>query len=232
MKSFVALANCMILALLCGAACAEQPAPGVSGDSALAAAERYVRKSDRYLHHSRLRRGMKGYGLTVMSGVRIARFDVEIISVVEGWGPHQDVILARLSGKDVGGVNIAVSGIISGMSGSPVYVQDPADGKYKIIGAVSYGWYAQKEAQCGLQPITQMIAVAGFLSTGEEKDNKGKEGVVAAGAGARAPREYLAAVLNPRKADFSKMFRPARPALSGPPARASRLTPLAMPLMI
>ena len=65
-------------------------------DELLAAARRYVEQSDRYLHHGKLRRGMKGYGLTVLEGVKIVRFNVEIVSVVANWSPHQAVILAML----------------------------------------------------------------------------------------------------------------------------------------
>ena len=110
-------------------------------DLHLAAAKAFVEKSDKYLHHSRLRRGMRGYGLTVMAGTKIVRFDAEIVSVVTNWGAKQDVILAMLTKQ-----KLETSGIISGMSGSPVYIRDPRDGKYKMIGAVAYGWMAPEGA--------------------------------------------------------------------------------------
>jgi len=122
-------------------------------DTRLAAAEKYVAASDRYLHHSFLKRGMKGYGLTVMAGIKIIRFDAEIVSVVTRFGPHQDVILARLAGH-----KLEKTMVISGMSGSPVFMKDPKDGKFKMIGAVAYGWRAQNEPVCGIKPITMMWA--------------------------------------------------------------------------
>ena len=85
----------------------------VAKDPRLEAARRYVEKSDRYLHHSKLRRGMKGYGLTVLAGTEIVRFDAEIVSVMTRRGAHQDVILARLSGqglKETGVVTVPGSG--------------------------------------------------------------------------------------------------------------------------
>ncbi|RJP23119.1 MAG: hypothetical protein C4527_20855, partial [Candidatus Omnitrophota bacterium] len=73
--------------------------------------------------------GMKGYGLTVFSGTKIEKFDVEIVSVVYDITPKSDLILARVSGGP-----LAISGVIAGMSGSPIYI----DGR--IIGALAYSW--------------------------------------------------------------------------------------------
>ncbi|MHC4983277.1 MAG: hypothetical protein ACYTF6_08945 [Planctomycetota bacterium] len=219
-----------LLALFCSTACAELPAPpGSSSDNVLAAARKYVEKSDRYLHHSKLRRGMKGYGLTVTAGVNIVKFDVEIVSVMAGWAAQQDVIIARLSGKDLDGVDLEESGIISGMSGSPVYVVDEADGESKLIGAVCYGWWFQKEPLCGIQPITQMVAVSGFLSEGGGEQD---EDEAVAAAGGRASREYLSAVLTPRKVDVGKFFRARRRMRLTGGGSSQRLRPLVTPMMI
>src|ERR1035437_9841156 len=129
-----------------------------SSDDAMAAARKYVAEhSDRYLDHNKLARGMKGYGLTVMEGTKIEKFEVEIISVMTRWGPHQDVILARCTG-----LGLEKSGIIAGMSGSPIYIKD-TDGKDKMIGALAFGWNWPKEPVTGIQPITQMFAMDGFL---------------------------------------------------------------------
>jgi hypothetical protein len=217
-----------VLSAVCAGAAADAQAPVATEDDVLAAARGYVDASQQYLHHSKLRRGMKGYGLTVMSGTEVSRFGVEIVSVLENWGPHQDVILARLWGKDVGGVDIEKAGLVAGMSGSPVFVSD--GGKDKIIGAVAFGWYAQQDAQCGIQPITQMIAVGGFLPGSRKGKPAGKD-LTHAGP-MRLPREFLSAVLDPRKRDFSRFGWPKR--LLEPRAEAAgpRLVPLATPLTI
>jgi len=175
---------------------------------------------------------MKGYGLTVLAGTEIVRFDVEIVSVMTQWGPHQDVILAKLSKH-----NLEKTGIIAGMSGSPCFIADPRDGKPKMIGAVAYGWSAQKEPLCGIQPITQMLAIGKVLSKATGKPAPRKVGKidkpVKGGVSASASAEYLAAVLNPKKVDFStfgwpkRLTQPAR-ATSGAP----RLTRLATPMMV
>lgn len=95
-----------------------------------------------------LRRGMRGIGRTVFQGTRIDTFHVEILGVLHNAiGPRSDLILARLSGGP-----LSNTGVILGMSGSPVYV----DGK--LIGAVSYrvGAFA-KEPIAGITPIAAMV---------------------------------------------------------------------------
>ncbi len=91
--------------------------------------------------------GMKGYGLTVFRGWEPEKFGVEIIDVMKNSNPKGDIILARLSGPDV-----EKSGVIAGMSGSPVYIGG------KLLGAVAYTWTYTKEPICGITPIKQMIA--------------------------------------------------------------------------
>jgi hypothetical protein len=166
---------------------------------------------------------MKGYGLTVFEGVKIVRFDVEIVSVMTRWGPHQDVVLARLSGHD-----LDKTGIIAGMSGSPVYITD-SDGKDKLIGAVAYGFRFQKEPLCGIQPIVQMLAGSGMFSEATSRPTSAP--AVAAGA---APDDYLKTVLNPAKVDFAELAIKRHIARTGGAQEpsASRLSALGTPLMI
>ena len=61
--------------------------------------------------------GMKGVGRTVFEGTQIEEFQVEIIGVLENVGPKQSIILARLTGGP-----LAETGVIAGMSGSPVLI--------------------------------------------------------------------------------------------------------------
>lgn len=101
-----------------------------------------------YLPVEEIKPGMKGYGLTVFKGTEITRFDAEILGVLKGAFPQQDIILARLSAPELKDI-----GVIAGMSGSPVYIND------KIIGAVAYGWTFSKEPVCGITPIENMLTV-------------------------------------------------------------------------
>jgi hypothetical protein len=76
--------------------------------------------------------------------------DVEILGVLRGArGPHRDLILARLHGEKP-----EYTGVVAGMSGSPVYI----DGK--LAGALSYriGQFS-KEPIAGITPIEQMLEV-------------------------------------------------------------------------
>lgn len=207
---------------------ATAPATGpVSFDDSLQAAKAYVAQhSDRYLDHNKLSRGMKGYGLTVMAGTEIKRFDVEVVSVMTRWGPQQDVVLAKLSGLD-----LEKSGIIAGMSGSPCYFRD-ADGKDKLVGAVAFGWSYPKEPLCGIQPITQMLAVSGFLNDkAPAADAVPEEG--AGLAKATADKEYLRTYLSANKLDFVKlgMGSAAKP-MDAPQRGKATIRPLVTPLMV
>jgi len=228
-KTYRTVAGSILLAwlLAAGTSVAAGPAGAPSGDDRIQAARQYVEKSARYLHHSRLRRGMKGYGLTVLSGQKIVRFDVEIVSVMTRWGPHQDVILANLSG-----LGLEKTGVIQGMSGSPCFVTDPADGKDKLIGAVAYGWLFQSTPLCGIQPITQMIAASGIVGAAEKGATTAPASQPASSAaGISPPQAYLHTMLDPRKGDFAAFALPKRPA-DDDSDRASRLVPLTSPLMI
>jgi len=71
---------------------------------------------------------MRGVAYTVFEGTKPEPMDVEILGVLPNLnGPKSDLILARLHGEKV-----EFTGVVAGMSGSPVYV----DGK--LVGAISY----------------------------------------------------------------------------------------------
>jgi hypothetical protein len=99
---------------------------------------------------SDVRPGLKGVGRTIFQGDKIDEFQVEILGVLKNAiAPQRDLILARLSGGP-----LATTGVIAGMSGSPVYV----DGK--LVGAVSRSFQLSKDAIAGITPIEEMLAVA------------------------------------------------------------------------
>src|SRR5213593_1748187 len=94
-----------------------------------------------------IRPGMAGIGRTVFEGTRVEEFKVQILGVIENViGTRRNLILARLEGGP-----LANTGVIAGMSGSPVYV----DGR--LIGAVSYSLGSfSKEPIAGITPIDEM----------------------------------------------------------------------------
>ena len=98
------------------------------------------------LPREQVRPGMVGVGRTVFAGSRIEEFRVEILGVLENTGPRQSLIIARLLGGP-----LEKTGVIAGMSGSPVFIEG------KLVGAVSYGFPFSKETIAGITPIGEMI---------------------------------------------------------------------------
>jgi SpoIVB peptidase S55 len=97
--------------------------------------------------------GMHGVAYTVFEGTQPEAMDVEILGVLRDMaGPKADVILARLHGK-----HVEYTGVVAGMSGSPVYI----DGK--LVGAVAYriGEFS-KEPIAGITPAAQMLEINGL----------------------------------------------------------------------
>jgi len=94
--------------------------------------------------------GMKGVAYTIFTGDQVEKMDVTVLGVLKNaMGPKQDVILVELSGADV-----AKTGVVAGMSGSPVYF----DGKLAGAIALKIGTFT-KDAIAGVTPIQNMFAI-------------------------------------------------------------------------
>ena len=98
-----------------------------------------------------LERGQKGYGLSVFAGTEPVRFEVEVLGVLNNSTPELSYILARLSGQD-----LERSGVVAGMSGSPVYF----DGR--LAGAVAFSYLFGLDAVAGITPIGAMRRLSGL----------------------------------------------------------------------
>jgi hypothetical protein len=99
---------------------------------------------------SEIHKGMQGVVYTVFEGTKPEPMGVEILGVLHNaLGPRQDMILARLEGAKP-----EYTGVVAGMSGSPVYI----DGR--LVGALAYriGQFS-KEPICGITPIGSMMGV-------------------------------------------------------------------------
>src|SRR6202050_2620086 len=99
---------------------------------------------------SEVHRGLQGLAYTVFEGTKPEPMGVEILGVLHhAIGRRQDMILARLEGTKP-----EYTGVVAGMSGSPVYI----DGR--LVGALSYriGMFS-KEPICGITPIELMLSV-------------------------------------------------------------------------
>jgi SpoIVB peptidase S55 len=94
--------------------------------------------------------GMRGIAYTIFAGDKIEPFDVEVIGILPNlMGPKQSIILVQLHGEKA-----EHTGVVAGMSGSPVYV----DGK--LMGALSlkFGVFV-KEPLAGVTPIEDILSI-------------------------------------------------------------------------
>jgi len=95
-----------------------------------------------------VRPGMQGYAYTIFAGDQVEKFDLEVVGIMPNFlGPKQSIILVQLKGPKV-----EHTGVVAGMSGSPVYI----DGK--LVGALSLklGVFT-KEPIGGVTPIEDIL---------------------------------------------------------------------------
>jgi hypothetical protein len=91
---------------------------------------------------------MQGYAYTIFAGDQIEKFDLEVIGVMPNFlGPQQSIILVQLKGQKV-----ERTGVVAGMSGSPVYLEG------KLAGALSLklGIFT-KDPIAGVTPIADVV---------------------------------------------------------------------------
>ena len=100
---------------------------------------------------NQIHEGMRGTALTVFQGVKPESMDVEVLGVMHNVnGPKGDIILVRLHGTKP-----EYTGVVAGMSGSPVYFEG------KLAGALAFriGEFS-KEPIAGVTPIEEMLEIA------------------------------------------------------------------------
>jgi hypothetical protein len=101
-------------------------------------------ESNQILPLDQVRVGMQGYAYTIFAGDQVEKFDLEVLGVMPNFlGPKQSIILVQLKGPKV-----EHTGVVAGMSGSPVYLEG------KLAGALSLklGIFT-KDANAGVTPI-------------------------------------------------------------------------------
>ncbi|MBV9885675.1 MAG: hypothetical protein JO119_03925 [Acidobacteria bacterium] len=109
-------------------------------------------QSNDILPLSQVRPGMQGYAYTIFAGDQVEKFDLEVIGVMPNFlGPQQSIILVQLKGEKV-----EHTGVVAGMSGSPVYL----DGKLAGALSLKLGVFT-KEAIGGVTPIEDVLHPAG-----------------------------------------------------------------------
>jgi hypothetical protein len=144
-----------------------------------------------------IRAGMRGTGRTVFSGGRIDEFQVEVLGILDNFGPKESLILARLSGGP-----LEHTGVMEGMSGSPVYF----DGK--LAGAVALAFPFAKDPIAAIRPIQDMVRPASTLASAPP---------------AAGPRRPLLALAD---RDLTRVFSRPKPAMSGEARMVEIATPI------
>ncbi len=158
--------------------------------------------------------GMKGVAYTIFAGDQIEKFDLEVIGVMPNLlGPKQAIILVELKGPKV-----EHTGVVAGMSGSPVYIEG------KLAGALSlrFGIFT-KEPLAGVTPIENILEVESAAAT--EKTASAEE---AQPAGASF---LLAEMVGTQAAAARQYPLPAELAQRAGSGGAAYLTPIETPLI-
>ena len=150
--------------------------------------------------------GMTGTGRTVFQGREIEEFQVEILGVLKNVGPKQSIILARLDGGP-----LADTGVLAGMSGSPIYLEG------KPAGAIAFTFPFSKEPIAGIRPIEEMVAPPGGRRGAPRRHDAAAAMLFRGGHGDNTI-ELLSAGLRP----------PVAPVFAGEP----QLVPIATPVSL
>jgi hypothetical protein len=152
---------------------------------------------------SQIHAGMRGVAYTVFEGVKPEPMDVEVLGVLHNVnGPKGDVILVRLHGEKV-----EYTGVVAGMSGSPVYL----DGK--LAGALAFriGEFS-KEPIAGVTPIADMLEINALDHSPAEEAVVAKPTVNNAIGKMAGPGESAALPSSPQ--DFTNYMKPIETPLS------------------
>jgi len=141
--------------------------------------------------------GMHGVAYTVFEGVKPEPMDLEVLGVLRNVnGPKGNIILIRLHGPKV-----EYTGVVAGMSGSPVYIDN------KLAGALAFriGEFS-KEPIAGVTPIADMLEINAMDKSPAEEASAAKP-VVATEAGKTAtPGDTASLAGSPQ--DFANYLKP------------------------
>src|SRR5581483_11985155 len=132
---------------------------------------------------SEIHAGMRGVAYTVFQGVKPEAMDVEVLGVLHGVnGPKSNIILIRLHGEKP-----EYTGVVAGMSGSPVYL----DGK--LAGALAFriGEFS-KEPIAGVTPIADMLEINAMDKSPAEEASAAKPALANAAGKTASPGESTA----------------------------------------
>ena len=141
--------------------------------------------------------GMRGVAYTVFEGIKPESMDVEVLGVLRNVnGPKGDIILIRLHGTKV-----EYTGVVAGMSGSPVYI----DGK--LAGALAFriGEFS-KEPIAGVTPIADMLEINALDKSPAEETSSARPGAITMAGKTAAPGD--AGSLPTAAQDYANYLKP------------------------
>jgi hypothetical protein len=166
----------------------------------------------KYISIDEISPGMEAYCLTCYGGVKIEKFDLDVLSVVRNIEPGHDAILVQ--GTDERFIH---TGPVAGCSGSPVYI----DGR--LAGAMAFAWTLSKDPLYGVTPIKEMLRVG-------RTENKKQDAELSSLSDGMQGTRYVFDFS--RQIDFSEIDRQVslqRPSVTSRPTSA---TTLPCPLII
>lgn len=177
---------------------------------------------DYFVSVGELKQGDRCVGRTVFAGTEVEEFELEILGVVRGATPGTDLIIGR-----AGGALLERTGILEGMSGSPVY----KDGR--LIGAIASTWQFSKEPIAGITPIGEMLPALELMDS--EDHASGRPGLDGLPGLAMLPEGERVASSLARIVDAAGMLegRTDEDSISSAVEFGDRmLTPIAAPLVV
>jgi hypothetical protein len=145
---------------------------------------------------SEVHAGLHGVAYTVFEGTKPEPVEVEILGILKDMaGPKSDVILVRLHGPKV-----EYTGVVAGMSGSPVYI----DGK--LVGAIAYriGEFS-KEPIAGVTPAAAMLEINEMDQTSAARLDRGGQ---TAGAASRTSSPGESTATDLAVAGYTDLLKP------------------------
>jgi hypothetical protein len=126
-----------------------------------------AQQSNETLPLEQVHAGMQGYAYTIFAGDQIEKFDLEVLGIMPNFlGPKQSIILVQLKGPKV-----EHTGVVAGMSGSPVYLEG------KLAGALSLKLGAfTKEPIAGVTPIRDVLNPPSQVSAAQNSQTAAQNG--------------------------------------------------------
>jgi hypothetical protein len=100
---------------------------------------------------SEIKAGMEGVGKSTLKGTVSETYTFKVLGIIENFAPHKHLIMVKLDSPELN-----TGGIVSGMSGSPAYIDD------KLIGAIAYGFPFSRQPIGGITPIEDIMQTAEY----------------------------------------------------------------------